>query len=94
MQELLNAEEFEAVAGRKLDNLTFAEIAGSDRTAFDRITFRPRLMIDSRQMDLSTTLLGESLFTPIVTRSPLDAEAVPPGGRNWQWRAALPPPKP
>jgi 4-hydroxymandelate oxidase len=66
VQELLNAEEFEGVAGRKLDSLTFAEVAGSDRTAFDRITFRPRLMIDSRQMDLSTTLLGASLFTPIV----------------------------
>ena len=66
VQELINAEEFEVVAGRKLDSLTFAEIAGSDRAAFDRITFRPRLMIDSRQMDLSTALLGETLFTPIL----------------------------
>jgi 4-hydroxymandelate oxidase len=66
VQELLNPEEFESVAERKLDSVTFAEIAGSDRAAFDRITFRPRLMIDSRQMDLSTTLLGETLFTPIL----------------------------
>ncbi len=66
VQELLNAGEFEAVAGRKLDSLTFAEIAGSDRRAFDRITFRPRLMIDSRQMDLTTELLGQSLFTPVL----------------------------
>ena len=64
--ELINAAEFEAVAGRKLDSLTFAEIAGSERGAFDRITFRPRLMIDSRQMDLTTELFGQSLFTPIL----------------------------
>jgi 4-hydroxymandelate oxidase len=66
VQELLNAAEFEAVAGRKLDSLTLAQIAGSERGAFDRITFRPRLMVDSRQMDLTTELFGQSLFTPIL----------------------------
>jgi 4-hydroxymandelate oxidase len=66
VQELLNAGEFEAIAERKLDGRTFAEIAGSERNAFDRITFRPRLMIDSRQMDLSTELFGQSLFTPVL----------------------------
>jgi 4-hydroxymandelate oxidase len=66
VQELVNAAEFEAVAGRKLDSLTLAEIAGSERSAFDRITFRPRLMMDTRQMDLSTELFGQSLFTPIL----------------------------
>jgi 4-hydroxymandelate oxidase len=66
VQELVNAAEFEAVAGRKLDSLALAEIAGSERSAFDRITFRPRLMIDSRQMDLSTELFGQTLFTPIL----------------------------
>jgi len=66
VQELLNAAEFEAIASRKLDRLTFAEIAGSERSAFDHITFRPRLMIDSRQMDLSSQLFGQSLFTPIL----------------------------
>jgi len=66
VQDLVNAAEFEAVAGRKLDSLTWAEIAGSERGAFDRITFRPRLAIDSRQMDLTTELFGQSLFTPIL----------------------------
>jgi 4-hydroxymandelate oxidase len=65
-QELINAAEFESVAGRKLDSLTFAEITGSERAAFERITFRPRLMIDTRQMDLTTQLFGQSLFTPIL----------------------------
>jgi len=66
VQELINAAEFEAVAERKLDSPTFGEIAGSERSAFDRITFRPRLMVDSRQMDLTTELFGQSLFTPIL----------------------------
>jgi hypothetical protein len=65
-QELLNPQEFEAVAERTLDGPTFAEIAGGERNALDRITFRPRLMIDSRQMDLSTELFGQSLFTPVL----------------------------
>jgi 4-hydroxymandelate oxidase len=66
MQELVNLAEFEAIAERRLDRLTFAEVAGGDRTAFDRITFRPRLMNDTRQMDLTTLLFGQSLFTPIL----------------------------
>ncbi|HTI52122.1 MAG TPA: alpha-hydroxy-acid oxidizing protein [Planctomycetaceae bacterium] len=66
MDELVNTAEFRGIAERKLDSGTFAEIEGSDRTAFDRITFRPRLMIDSREMDLTTQLFGGSLFTPIL----------------------------
>jgi 4-hydroxymandelate oxidase len=66
VQDLLNAEEFQAIAERKLDALTFASIAGSERAALERITFRPRLMVDSRQMDLSSKLFGETLFMPIL----------------------------
>lgn len=66
VQELINAFEFEAMAQRKLDTLAFAEIAGSERSAFDRITYRPRLMVDTTKMDLSTELFGQSLFTPIL----------------------------
>ncbi len=66
VQDLVNASEFEAVAQRKLDSLTFAEIAGSERSAFERITFRPRLMVDSMKIDLTTELFGQSLFTPIL----------------------------
>jgi 4-hydroxymandelate oxidase len=66
VEELVNASEFRAVAERKLDRATFSEIEGSDRAAFERITFRPRLMVDSRQLDLTTELFGQSLFTPIL----------------------------
>ncbi len=66
VQDLINTFEFEAMAQRKLDSFTFAEIAGSERSAFDRITYRPRMMVDSTKMDLTTELFGQSLFTPIL----------------------------
>src|SRR6266536_864072 len=66
VQELLNAAEFEAIAQRKLDSRTFAEITGSERSAFERITFRPRMMVDTTKLDLTIDLFGQSLFTPIL----------------------------
>lgn len=66
VQELVNAAEFEAIAQRKLDSRTFAEIAGSERAVFEHITFRPRMMVDTTKMDLSTELFGQNLFTPIL----------------------------
>jgi 4-hydroxymandelate oxidase len=64
--ELVNAEEFRAIAQRKLDSQIFAEIEGGDRTAYERITFRPRLMIDTREINLTAEVLGQTLFTPIL----------------------------
>jgi 4-hydroxymandelate oxidase len=66
VQDLVNSFEFEAMAQRKLDGVTFAGIAGSDRAAFDRITFRPRLMIDATKLDLTSSLLGQTMFAPIL----------------------------
>jgi len=63
---LVNVSEFEAIARQKLDPLTFAQTAGSERATFDRITLRPRLMVDTTKMDLTARLLGQSLFTPIL----------------------------
>jgi 4-hydroxymandelate oxidase len=66
VQELINAFEFEAMAQRKLDSVAFAAIAGGDRSAFDRITYRPHMMVDTTKLDLSTELFGQRLFTPIM----------------------------
>ena len=65
-EELVNALEFEEAAKLTLPPALFATIAGSDRAAFDRITFRPRMMVPALDMDLSVTVLGETLFTPIL----------------------------
>ena len=67
VNELINTLEMEAMARRKLDSGAFAEIAdGGDRAAFDRITFRPRLMVNTLQLDLSIDLFGQSMFAPIL----------------------------
>jgi hypothetical protein len=38
--ELVNVLEFAPVAERRLDSLSYAAIAGGDRAAFERMTFR------------------------------------------------------
>jgi 4-hydroxymandelate oxidase len=68
--ETVNIFEVEAMAQRKLDSLTYAEIAGSDRRVFDRMTFRPRMMVNTTRLDLTLPLFagttGGSMFAPIV----------------------------
>lgn len=66
VSELITTLEVEAMAQRKLDSVTFAEIAGSDRKAFDRITFRPRMMVNTLKLDLTVELFGQSMFAPIL----------------------------
>lgn len=64
--ELVNVPEFEAVAELAASPETYRKIAGSDRRAFDRMTFRQRLMVDATKLDLTTELFGHSMFAPIL----------------------------
>ena len=64
--ELVNTLEFEAEAERVLAADVFRAIAGSDRPPFERITFRPRLMVDCVDLDLTTEIAGQRLFAPII----------------------------
>jgi 4-hydroxymandelate oxidase len=66
VQSLANTFEFEAMAQRSLSPAAFAEIAGSERDAIERITFRPRMMVNTTHLDLTTDLFGQSLFAPIL----------------------------
>jgi isopentenyl diphosphate isomerase/L-lactate dehydrogenase-like FMN-dependent dehydrogenase len=65
-RSLANTLEFEAMAQRSLSAAAFAEIAGSERGAIERITFRPRMMVNTTHLDLTTELFGQSLFAPIL----------------------------
>ncbi|MGO9262929.1 MAG: alpha-hydroxy-acid oxidizing protein [Bryobacteraceae bacterium] len=65
-RELVNTFEFEAMARRSLSAAAFGEIAGSDRGAFERITFRPRIMVNTVKLDLTTELFGQKMFAPIL----------------------------
>ncbi len=64
--ELVNTFEFEAIARRKLAGAAFSSLAGGGRTEMERYTFRPRMMVDTSKLDLSTELFGLKMFAPIV----------------------------
>jgi 4-hydroxymandelate oxidase len=64
--ELVTAFEFEDAARLALPSDIFSTIAGSERSAFDRITFRPRMCIPVLDLDLTVDLFGEPHFSPIL----------------------------
>jgi isopentenyl diphosphate isomerase/L-lactate dehydrogenase-like FMN-dependent dehydrogenase len=66
LEELVNVFEVETMARRKLDAASFEQIAGSDRRALERITFRPRVMVNATNLDLSLDLFGQKLAAPIL----------------------------
>jgi len=66
VEDLVNTFEFEDVAKTALDANMFSLIAGGDRAPFERMTFRPRMLVPSASLDLTTTLLGERMFAPFV----------------------------
>lgn len=66
LDELANVPEFEPMAARKLNSETYARIAGGERRTLERITFRPRMMVNTLQLDLSLELFGREMFAPIL----------------------------
>ena len=78
--ELVNTFEFGTMAERHLGAATFAQIAGSDRRAFDRMTLRPRMMVSTLKLDLTTELFGEKMFAPVVVGPVSDQKRFHAGG--------------
>ncbi len=66
VDELVNTLEFEGMARRKLDAAAYGLVAGGDRRAFEKLTFLPRLMVNTTGLDLSLDLLGVKHFAPIL----------------------------
>lgn len=72
--QLVNVPEYEEQAQRAMASTTSALIADRldpagervDRLVWDRITLRPRMLIPTLDLDLSLTLLGDTLYAPIV----------------------------
>ncbi len=87
-EELINVFEVEAVAKRKLAPDVYAAIAGGDRAAFERITFRPRMMVNVVHLDLSVELFGEKLFTPILVGPMSEQRKIHPEGELAMARGA------
>jgi len=65
-EQLVNVLEYEAQARLKLGADTAADLADGDRSEFDRITLRPRMLVPTLDLDLSVTLLGDTFYAPIL----------------------------
>src|ERR1700754_1177995 len=64
--ELVNVLEYEPQARLVIGAAKLAPVTGSDRTVTDRITLRPRMNIPTDNLDLTSTILGDAHFTPII----------------------------
>jgi 4-hydroxymandelate oxidase len=65
-EQLVNVLEYEAQARLKLTADPAADLADGDRSEFDRITLRPRMLVPTLDLDLSVTLLGDRFYAPIL----------------------------
>ena len=65
-EQLVNVLEYEDQAKRVLAPAAYAAIAGGDRSAFERITLRPRMMVPVLDLNLGITLFGQPMFAPIL----------------------------
>jgi 4-hydroxymandelate oxidase len=86
--DLVNVLEFEDMAKRQLAPPIFDTIAGSDRSFFDRITFRPRMMVSTMRMDMSLQLFGDKMFAPIMAGPVAKLQTYHPDGEAGMARAA------
>jgi 4-hydroxymandelate oxidase len=64
--DLANVLEIEPAARLKLSPSAYSLIAGGDRSFFEKITFRPRMMVNTTKLDLRVRLFGEEIFAPIL----------------------------
>ncbi len=73
---LLNLDDYERLAAKTLPKMVYDYYAGgsedetsvhANRNAWAHIKFRPRMLVDISQRDLSTTVLGMPLSMPVIT---------------------------
>jgi 4-hydroxymandelate oxidase len=78
--DLVDVLEYESQARLVLGSTKFALVSGSDRTITDQITLRPRVIIPTRDLDLTSTLLGDQHFAPIIVGPMADQKRFHPDG--------------
>ena len=79
--DLVNVLEYEEQARRAIDAAAFARLAGGDRSAFDRITLRPHMMVSTRGLDMGLTLFGHAHHSPIIA-GPIASSALADPSRD------------
>ncbi|MGE0704941.1 MAG: alpha-hydroxy-acid oxidizing protein [Vicinamibacterales bacterium] len=65
-EELVSVYEFGVEAQRVMTPALYGIVTDGDRGMHDRITLRPRVMVNGEGLDLSAELFGEKLFAPIM----------------------------
>jgi isopentenyl diphosphate isomerase/L-lactate dehydrogenase-like FMN-dependent dehydrogenase len=72
---LVNVEDFRDAARRRLPRIAFDAIDGGageeatlrrNRSAFEQVLLRPRVMADVSRRDISTTALGQPISMPLI----------------------------
>jgi L-lactate dehydrogenase (cytochrome) len=95
---IVTIEDLRRSARRRLPRAVFDFIDGgaedestlrANRSAFQRVTFRPRVLVDVSKRDLSTTVLGASLTAPIILAPTGLAGLIAPRGEILAARAAV-----
>lgn len=82
LDQLASAHQLEPMARRALSAAAFERIAGGEREALDRITFRPRMMVNTLGLDLSVRLLGQRMLAPILVGPASGQHLVHPAGES------------
>lgn len=75
LKQAIDVDDVRTIARRRLPAVIFDIVESgteeevtlrANRTAFDRIRFRPHAMVDVTDRDLSTTVLGEPVSMPVL----------------------------
>lgn len=89
LENLINAHDFEQVASKTLGKKAWAFLysAATDlitkeanKSCFDRIWFRPRVMRNVRKVDTATTILGVKTTMPLFVSPAAMAKLIHPDG--------------
>jgi 4-hydroxymandelate oxidase len=93
---LLNLDDYERLAREHLPQYVYDYYAGGaedetsvrdNRTSWSRVRLRPRMMVDIRERDLSTTVLGTPVSIPILTAPAAFNKLAHPDGESGVARA-------
>jgi L-lactate dehydrogenase (cytochrome) len=91
MTTAINIEDYQEIARKKLPRPVFDFIEGgsgdetsiaANRSAFDRLSFVPRVLVDVGKPDLTTTFCGSPLQTPIMLAPTGHSGIVHPDGER------------
>ncbi|XP_073119952.1 glycolate oxidase 1-like [Henckelia pumila] len=95
--EISNVMEYEALAEEKLPKMVYDYYASGaedqwtlkeNRNAFSKITFRPRILMDVSKIDVTTSILGFKISSPIMIAPTAMQKMAHPQGELATARAA------